>query len=98
MVLVLCKSGKKVFTRVVWSKFNFLLYCMFDSLTKSVKIFSLVTFVMQFFNSLLMLLLNINAMFLHMLKVKLKRVIVNELLSESLVLQVFSCIQFILYR
>ena len=53
---------------------------MFDTLMKSVEIFSLVTFVMQFFNSLLMLLLNINTMFLHMLKVKLKPVIVNELL------------------
>ena len=66
-----CKSGKKVFTRVVLSKFHFLLYCMFDTLMLSVEIFSLVTFVMQFFNSMLMLLLNINAMFLHMLKVKL---------------------------
>ena len=75
--------GKKVFTRVVWSKFNFRLYYMFDTLTlMSVEIFSLVTFVMQFFNSLLMLLLNINAMFLHMLKVKLKHVIVNELLRS----------------
>ena len=46
---------------------------MFDTLTlMSVEIFSLVTFVMQFFNSLLMLLLDINAMFLQMLKVKLK--------------------------
>ena len=69
---------------------------MFDTLTMSVEIFSLVTFVMQFFNSLLMLLLNINAMFLHMLKVKLKHVIVNELLRvflfscESLVLQLLS--------
>ena len=69
---MLCKSGKEVFTRVVLSKFNFLLYCMFDTLTlMSVEIFSLVTFLMQFFNSLLILLLNINAMFLHMLKVKL---------------------------
>ena len=71
---------------------------MFDTLMMSVEIFSLVTFVMQFFNSLLMLLLNINAMFLHMLKVKLKYVIVNELLrSVSFFLQkfsssVFSCI------
>ena len=68
---------------------------MFGTLKKSVEIFSLVTFVMQFFNSLLMLLLNINTMFLHMLKVKLKHVIVNELLRMfllSLVLQVFSCI------
>ena len=56
---------------------------MFDTLTLSVEIFSLVTFVMQFFNSLLMLLLNINAMFLHMLKVKLKCVIVNELLRNA---------------
>ena len=55
---------------------------MFDNLMMSVEIFSLVTFVMQFFNSLLMLLLNINAMFLHMLKVKLKCVIVNELLRS----------------
>ena len=55
---------------------------MFDTLMMSVEIFSLVTFVMQFFNSLLMLLLNINAMFLHMLKVKLKCVIVNELLRS----------------
>ena len=31
IVLVFCKSGKKVFTRVVWSKSNFLLYCMFDT-------------------------------------------------------------------
>ena len=47
---MLCKSGKKVFTRVVWSKLNFLLYCMFDTLTlMNVEIFSLVTFVMQFF-------------------------------------------------
>ena len=62
---------------------NFLLYCMFDTLTlMSVEIFSLVTFVMQFFNSLVMLLLNINAMFLHMLKVKLKHVVVNELLRS----------------
>ena len=36
---------------------------MFDTVTMSVEIFSLVTFVMQFFNRLLMLLLNINAMF-----------------------------------
>ena len=55
---------------------------MFDTLTKSEEIFSLVTLLMQFFNSLLMLLLNINAMFLHMLKVKLKRVIVNESLKS----------------
>ena len=55
---------------------------MFDTLTKSEEIFSLVTLLMQFFNSLLMLLLNISAMFLHMLKVKLKRVIVNELLKS----------------
>ena len=55
---------------------------MFDTLMKSEEIFSLVTLVMQFFNSLLMLLLNINAMFLHMLKVKLKCVIVNELLKS----------------
>ena len=71
---------------------------MFDTLTMSVEIFSLVTFVMQFFNSLLMLLLNINAMFLHMLKVKLKRVIVNELLrSVSFFLQKFSSSGFLLY-
>ena len=38
-----CKSGKKVFTRVVLSKFNFLLYCMFDTQTLSVMIFSFVT-------------------------------------------------------
>ena len=70
---------------------------MFDTLTKSEEIFSLVTFVMQFFNSLLML-LNINAMFLHMLKVKLKRVIVNELLkSVSFFLQKFSYSGFLLY-
>ena len=55
---------------------------MFDTLMKSEEIFSLVTLLMQFFNSLLMLLLNINTMFLHMLKVKLKRVIVNELLKS----------------
>ena len=42
---------------------------MFDTLMKNEEIFSLVTLLMQFFNSLLMLLLNINAMFLHMLKV-----------------------------
>ena len=71
---------------------------MFDTLTKSVEIFSLVTFVMQFFNSLLMLLLNINAMFLHLLKVKLKCVIVNELLrSVSFFLQKFSSSGFLLY-
>ena len=71
---------------------------MFDTLMKSVEIFSLVTFVMQFFNSLLMLLLNINAMFLHMLKVKLKRVIVNDLLkSVSFFLQKFSSSGFLLY-
>ena len=71
---------------------------MFDTLTKSEEIFSLVTLVMQFFNSLLMLLLNINAMFLHMLKVKLKRVIVNELLkSVSFFLQKFSSSGFLLY-
>ena len=69
---------------------------MFDTLMKSEEIFSLVTLVMQFFNSLLMLLLNINAMFLHMLKVKLKCVIVNELLkSVSFFLQVSS--GFLLY-
>ena len=57
----------------------------------------MVTLVMQFFNSLLMLLLNINAMFLHMLKVKLKHVIVNELLiSVSFLLQEFS--SSVLYR
>ena len=62
------------------------------------EIFSLVTFVMQFFNSLLMLLLNINAMFLHMLKVKLKCVIVNELLrSVSFFLWKFSSSGFLLY-
>ena len=55
---------------------------MFDTLMKIEEIFSLVTLVMQFFNSLLMLLLNINTMFLHMLKVKLKQVIVNELLKS----------------
>ena len=93
----LCKSGKNMFTRVVWLKFNFLLYCMFDTLMKS-DIFSLVTFVMQFFISLLMLLLNINAMFLHMLKVKLKCVIVNELLkSVSFFLRKFSSLGFLLY-
>ena len=87
-----------MFTRVVWSKCNFLLYCIFDTLTKSVEIFSLVTFVMQFFNSLLMLLLNINAMFLQMLKVKLKCVIVNELLrSVSFFLRKFSSSGFLLY-
>ena len=105
-----------MFTRVVWSKLNFLLYCMFDTLMMSVEIFSLVTFVMQFFNSLLMLLLNINAMFLqffnsllmlllnintmflHVLKVKLKRVIVNELLrSVPFFLQKFSSSGFLLY-
>ena len=64
---------------------------MFDALMMNVEIFSLVTFVMQFFNSLLMLLLNINAMFLHMLKVKMKHVTVNELLrSVSFFLQKFS--------
>ena len=36
---------------------------MFDTLMKSEEILSLVTLLMQFFNSLLMLLLNINAMF-----------------------------------
>ena len=57
----------------------------------------MVTFVMQFFNSLLMLLLNINTMFLHMLKVKLKHVIVNELLkSVSFFLCKFSCGMYIL--
>ena len=71
---------------------------MFDTLMMSVEIFSLVTFVMQFFNSLLMLLLDINAMFLHMLKVKLKCVIVNELLrSVSFFLQKFSSLGFLLY-
>ena len=55
---------------------------MFDTLMKSEEIFSLVTLLMQFFNSLLMLLLNINTMCLHMLKVKLKCVIVNELLKS----------------
>ena len=71
---------------------------MFDTLTVSVEIFSLVTFVMQFFNSLLMLLLNINAMFLHMLKVKSKCVIVNELLrSVSFFPQTFSSSGFLLY-
>ena len=71
---------------------------MFDNLMKSVEIFSLVTFVMQFFNSLLMLLLNINTMFLHMLKVILKCVIVNELLrSVYFFLQKFSSSGFLLY-
>ena len=71
---------------------------MFDTLMKSEEIFSLVTFVMQFFNSLLMLLLNINTMFLHMLKIKLKRVIVNELLkSVSFFWQKFSSSGFLLY-
>ena len=70
---------------------------MFDTLMMSVEIFSLVTFVMQF-NSLLMLFLNINAMFLHILKVKLKHVIVNELLrSVSFFLQKFSSSGFLLY-
>ena len=45
-----------------------------------------------------MLLLNINAMFLHMLKVKLKRVIVNELLkSVSFFLRKLSSPGFLLY-
>ena len=71
---------------------------MFDTLTKSKEIFSLVTLLMQFFNSLLMLLLNINVMFLHMLKVKLKCVIVNELLkSVSFFLRKFSSSGFLLY-
>ena len=71
---------------------------MFDTLMKSEEIFSLVTLVMQFFNSLLMLLLNINAMFLHMLKVKLNCVIVNELLkSVSFFLRKFSSSGFLLY-
>ena len=71
---------------------------MFDTLMKSEEIFSLVTLLMQFFNSLLMLLLNINAMFLHMLKVKLKRVIVNELLkSVSFFLRKLSSSGFLLY-
>ena len=71
---------------------------MFDTLMKIEEIFSLVTLVMQFFNSLLMLLLNINTMFLHMLKVKLKCVIVNELLkSFSFFLQTFSSSGFLLY-
>ena len=46
MVLVFCKSGKNVLTRVVWLKFIFLLYCMFDTLMKIEEIFSLVTLVM----------------------------------------------------
>ena len=71
---------------------------MFDTLMMSMEVFSLVTFVMQFFNSLLVLLLNINAMFLHMLKVRLKHVIVNELLkSVSFFLRKFSSSGFLLY-
>ena len=71
---------------------------MFDTLTKIEEIFSLVTLVMQFFNSLLMLLLNIKAIFWNMFKVKLKRVIVNELLkSVSFFLQKLSSSGFLLY-
>ena len=71
---------------------------MLDTLKKSEENFSLVTFVMQFFNSLLMLLLNINTMFSHMLKVKLKCAIVNELMrSVSFFLQKFSSSGFLLY-